>query len=211
MPQLGRFLAEKLSALKTNLLNVAEISVIELAAVALAILYLILAAARNIFCWLAAGISSILYIKICYNSHLFIETGLQFFYLLMAIVGYFHWKKNNVQNEDDISLLTVRGFIVGTLICGILSLMMAYYFDRFTTAALPWLDAPITVFSIWATWLVIKKKLENWLFWVLIDALAIYLYYKRNLHLTALLYAMYTILAVVGYYKWRSVYNTYKK
>jgi nicotinamide mononucleotide transporter len=89
--------------------------------------------------------------------------------------------------------------------------MMAYYFDRYTTAALPWLDAPITVFSIWATWLVIKKKLENWLFWVLIDALAIYLYYKRNLHLTALLYAMYTILAVVGYYKWRSVYNTYKK
>jgi nicotinamide mononucleotide transporter len=129
----------------------------------------------------------------------------------MAIVGYFHWKKNNVQKEDDISLLTVRGFIVGTLICGILSLMMAYYFDRYTTAALPWLDAPITVFSIWATWLVIKKKLENWLFWVLIDALAIYLYYKRNLHLTALLYAMYTILAVVGYYKWRSVYNTYKK
>jgi nicotinamide mononucleotide transporter len=177
------------------------------AAVALALIYLILAAARSIVCWAAAGISSILYIKICYDAHLLIETGLQFFYLLMAVVGYFDWKKNSTQQVTDVTLLSSRSLIIGVVCCSFSSVFMAYFFEKFTKAAMPWLDAPITVFSVWATWLVIKKKLQNWLLWIVIDLLAVYLYYKRNLELTALLYLLYTLLAFIGYYQWRKVYQ----
>lgn len=80
---------------------------------------------------------------------------------------------------------------------------MAYWFTQNTNAKLPWLDAPVTIFSIWATWLVIKKVLQNWLLWIVIDGVAIYIYVQRELNLTAYLYALYTFLAILGYFKWK--------
>jgi len=181
------------------------ISVIEAIAVLLALAYLVLAAYQNSWCWFAAAISSILYIKICFDSKLFIETGLQFFYLFMAMVGYFQWKKNNpsVQEESLIINLSAKQWVVGILICGIISFLMAFWFQQNTDAKLPWLDAPVTVYSVWATWLVIKKVLQNWLLWIVIDSVAIYIYMQRSLKITALLYALYTLLAVIGYFKWK--------
>jgi nicotinamide mononucleotide transporter len=82
---------------------------------------------------------------------------------------------------------------------------MAFWFQQNTNAKLPWLDAPVTIFSIWATWLVIKKVLQNWLLWIVIDSVAIYIYVQRSLTITALLYALYTLLAIIGYLKWKKV------
>jgi nicotinamide mononucleotide transporter len=181
------------------------ISVIEAIAVLLALAYLVLAAYQNSWCWFAAAISSILYIKICFDAKLFIETGLQFFYLIMAIVGYFQWQKNNpsVQEESQIINLSLKQWVFGILICSIISFVMAFWFQQNTDAKLPWLDAPVTIFSVWATWLVIKKVLQNWLLWIVIDSVAIYIYMQRSLKITALLYALYTLLAVIGYFKWK--------
>ena len=78
------------------------VSTIEIIAVVLALVYLVLAAYQNSWCWLAAAISSVLYIKICFDAQLFIETGLQLFYLIMAIVGYFQWqKKASIKKSID--------------------------------------------------------------------------------------------------------------
>ena len=178
---------------------------IEVIAVFLALVYLVLAAYQNSWCWLAAAISSVLYIKICFDAKLFIETGLQFFYLIMAIVGYFQWQKQNPTPKDDQQIinLSFKSWIQGILICSIISFVMAFWFQQNTNAKLPWLDAPVTVFSVWATWLVIKKVLQNWLLWIVIDSVAIYIYTQRALHITALLYALYTMLAIIGYFKWK--------
>lgn len=183
------------------------ISVIEIIAVLLAILYLVLAAYQNIWCWAAAAISSILYIKICYDAKLLIETGLQFFYLVMAIFGYFNWNKSTVVtiNERQIVHLEKKSFILGLIICSLLSVVMAALFNQYTNAKLPWLDAPVTIFSIWATWLVIKKVIENWLMWIVIDSVAIYIYLQRDLKITAALYLIYTLLAIMGYFKWKKL------
>lgn len=178
---------------------------IEVIAVFLALVYLVLAAYQISWCWLAAAISSVLYIKICFDVKLFIETGLQFFYLIMAIVGYFQWQKQNPTLKDDQQIinLSFKSWIQGILICSIISFVMAFWFQQNTNAKLPWLDAPVTVFSVWATWLVIKKVLQNWLLWIVIDSVAIYIYTQRALHITALLYALYTMLAIIGYFKWK--------
>jgi nicotinamide mononucleotide transporter len=179
------------------------ISGLEIAAVSLALVYLIFAAFQNIWCWLAAALSSIIYIKICYNAQLFIEIGLQFFYLVMAIVGYINWNNKNQNSEVAIKNLKPKEWILGLLICGVISFTMAFWFKQNTTAKLPWLDAPVTIFSVWATWLVIKKVLENWLLWIVIDSVAIYIYMQRELKVTAYLYALYTFLAILGYFKWK--------
>ncbi len=183
------------------------ISGIEIIAVVLALVYLVLAAYQNSWCWFAAAISSILYIKICFDAQLFIETGLQCFYLMMAIVGYFQWQKkaSTYTTNEQIINLSFKSWVLGILICSCISLVMAFWFQQNTNAKLPWLDAPVTIFSIWATWLVIKKVLQNWLLWVVIDSVAIYIYVQRALNITALLYALYTILAIIGYFKWKKV------
>ena len=72
---------------------------IESIAVLFSIIYVILAAKQNIWCWLAAAISVTIYIYICYNAKLYAETGLQIFYLIMAIIGYFSWKNLNNKTE----------------------------------------------------------------------------------------------------------------
>ena len=74
---------------------------LETIAVLFSIIYVILAAKENIWCWAAAAISVALYIYICYNAKLYAETGLQIFYFLMAIVGYYSWK--GLKNKDEIT------------------------------------------------------------------------------------------------------------
>lgn len=188
-------------------------STLEIIAVVLAVLYLILAAYQSIWCWLAAGVSSLIYIKICYDSQLFIETGLQFFYFVMAVVGYYNWQKIDTKSEEQSSIQSIskKNLYLGISICSVISIAAAYWFEQNSTAKLPWLDAPVTIFSVWATWLVIKKVIENWILWVIIDAVAIYIYLNRELHLTAVLYAVYTVLAIVGYLKWKKQYNQFVK
>jgi nicotinamide mononucleotide transporter len=182
---------------------------IENIAVLFAVLYLILAAYEYKICWIAGGISTFLYILICYQAGLFVETGLQVFYLIMAFVGYYQWSNSLAKHTSNkINSLSKKMLYKGLFFCSIISLLVAYIFDNYTTAQLPWLDAPVTIFSIWATWLVIKKTIENWLFWIVIDATCVYIYYSRNLETTALLYILYTILAVIGYFKWKKKQHT---
>lgn len=175
-------------------------SIIETIAVVLSVLYVILATKQNIWCWAAAGISVILYIYICFTAQLYPETGLQIFYLLMAFYGYFQWNKNN--GELEIAQWTMGKHLLLILIGAIVAFLMGFYFATYTSAKMPIIDSFTTVFSIIATYMTAKKILSNWLYWIVIDAVSIYLYFSRDLHLTSLLFIAYTIIAVFGYFAW---------
>ena len=173
---------------------------IEIIAISFSILYVILAAKKNILCWWAAGISVTLYIYIFFSVQLYPETGLQVFYLLMAFYGYFQWNKNN--GKLEIAQWTIGKHLLLILIGAIVTFLMGFYFTTYTNAKMPIVDSFTTVFSIIATYMVTKKVLENWLYWIVIDAVSIYLYFSRDLHLTSLLFVAYTIIAVFGYFSW---------
>ena len=164
------------------------------------IIYVILIAKENIWCWAAAAISIILYIYICYNANLLAETGLQIFYLIMAILGYYNWKKN----DSELVICSWNSYkhiliiILGTL----LTFIMGYYFTTYSSASIPILDSFTTTFSIIATYMVIKKVLENWIYWIVIDIVSVYIYFSRELHLTSFLFIIYTIIAIIGYFRW---------
>jgi len=175
---------------------------LESIAVLFSILYVILVARENIWCWAAAIISVSLYIFICYKAKLYAETGLQFFYLIMSIIGFFFWKESSNKKRLNIKELSIGDHSLILFIGIVFTLILGYILTIYTQAKLPLLDSFTTVFSIIATLMVIKKILENWLYFIAIDLVSIYLYNSRDLQQTAMLFMLYTIIACIGYYNW---------
>ena len=175
-------------------------SAIECFAVFFSILYIILAAKENIWCWGAGAISASLYIYICLFAQLYSQTGLQIFYLFMAFYGFYHW------NKKDQSLQIIEWSISKHLLIlaigAILTFFIGFYFSTFTNAKMPIVDSFNAIFSVFATYMITRKILGNWLYWIVIDAVAAYLYFNMGLHLTSLLFISYTIIAIFGYFSW---------
>lgn len=175
-------------------------SIVEILAVTFSIVYVILAAKENIWCWLAAIISVSLYIYICFSAKLYAETSLQVFYLFMAFIGYYNWNKK--EQHLKISEWHIKKHLYIILTGALLAFILGFIFSTYTDAKMPIIDSFTTVFSIFATYMVVKKILGNWLYWIVIDAVSVYLYDSRDLHLTALLFIIYTSIAIFGYFNW---------
>ena len=175
---------------------------LESIAVLFSILYVILVARENIWCWAAAIISVSIYLFIVFEAKLYAETGLQFFYLIMAIIGFFFWKESPNKKKLDINELSISKHLLILFFGIVLTLILGYILTIYTQAKLPLLDSFTTIFSIIATFMVIKKILENWLYFIAIDLISIYLYNSRDLQQTAMLFMLYTIIALIGYYNW---------
>ncbi len=178
-------------------------SILETVAVIFSLLYVYLAAHQNNLCWLAAVISVSLYIYICFNAKLYAETVLQVFYFLMAIYGFYSWKKNNSQLQ--ISTWPIKKHLFIIFLGTILTFFLGFIFSNFTDAEMPLVDSFTTVFSVFATYMVVKKILSNWLYFIIIDIISTYLYFSRDLHLTSLLFLLYTFIAVAGFIKWNRI------
>ena len=175
-------------------------SIIETLAVLFSVIYVVLAAKQNIWCWAAAAISVIFYIFICYTAKLYPETGLQVFYLFMAFYGYYHWNKK--EQSLQISEWSINKHLCILIVGSVLTFLVGFYFATYTNAQMPIVDSFTTIFSLFATYMVAKKILGNWLYWIVIDAVSVYLYFSRDLHLTSLLFMGYTIIAIFGYFNW---------
>lgn len=179
-------------------------------AVVLALAYLLLAARENILCWYCAFASSALYTVIFWDVNLLMESALNVFYVVMAVVGWYEWRYGGAKREGVriVSLLWRQHLALLALMLG-LALCNGWLMHSFTNAAWPFVDSFVTWGSVINTVLVVRKVLENWLYWLLIDGLALYLYVDRGLYLTALLFLLYLGIVVFGYLKWRREYRAY--
>ena len=178
-------------------------SILETLAVIFSVIYVILAAKENIWCWAAALISVGLYIYICCQAKLYAETGLQVFYFIMAIYGYFSWSKND--GALMISEWSTNKHFIIILSATLITFLLGFIFSIYTDAKMPIVDSFTTVFSVFATFMVVKKILSNWLYFIVIDIIAIHLYYSRDLHLTSFLFLIYTLIAIFGFLKWNRI------
>jgi nicotinamide mononucleotide transporter len=186
--------------------NIVATSLIEYMAVFSSIIYVVLSAKRMILCWLFAFIGSALFVYLCYVGELYIESMLQLFYVAMAIVGWLNWKKSE-NDQLEIKKWKVNEHLLNIVISGIVAAVLGYLFDKFTNQANPYVDAFTTCYSLSATFMVTKKVLGNWIYWIVIDIVSIYLYAQRDYHLTAVQYGIFTIIAVFGFIAW---WNQYK-
>ena len=195
---------EIIQNIKSGMINT---SVIEWIGVLSGIIYVILISFKKITAWLFALLSSAIYVYLCYISNLFLETGLQFFYVAMAIYGWLKWKKDQNKNDGLLIQWKLKHHVINVVFSGILTLSIGFIFDKYTTQANPYTDSFSTIFSLVATFMVTKKVLENWIYWTIIDLVCIYLFASRGLYLTSLLFLLYTSIAIIGYFQWRKIYN----
>jgi nicotinamide mononucleotide transporter len=181
---------------------------LEIFAVSSAISYLILAAKEDVRCWYAALFSSLLYMYIMYTAGLIMESFLQIFYICMAIYGWYIWSnKINVEQELKITSWKKQYHLYAIITVTLLAIISGFLLEKYTQAALPFLDAFTTWGAIITTYMVAKKIIENWIYWFVIDSISIYLFISRELYLTALLFLIYLIIIIFGYRSWRKKLN----
>lgn len=182
----------------------------ELVAVILGIAYLVLAMKQSIWCWYAAFGSTAIFIGLFWKVSLLMESALNVYYLIMAIYGWWLWRgnqKENAQNAEKTEELPIQSWgikqhllAIGSVI--VLSCISGYLLSENTSAVLPYLDSFTTWGAVITTWMVAKKVLENWLYWIVVDCVALFLYIDRELYLTAVLMAVYVVLVIIGWFNW---------
>lgn len=188
---------------KTLATAATAMSLLEVAAVALLIAYLVLAIRQNVLCWPAAIAGSAIYVVLMFEAALYMETLLQFFYIAMAVYGWLCWKTDAGDEPLRVISWPLAFHLAPLVLIGILTLLSGYLLSVYTDAALPYLDSFTTWGAIVTTWMVARKILENWQYWFIIDSVSVYLYVSRGLLLTALLFCFYLVLIVIGYRAWR--------
>ena len=190
--------------------ELSQYSIPEIIAVLASLSYVILAARENRACWPAAMMGSSIYVVVFFQYQLYMDSALNVFYVAMAIYGWFTWKPAQEQFTTgrripaiNIHCWPKQTHVYGLMTVTLLTISSGSYLANNTDAAFPYLDSLTTWSSLFATWMVVNKVLENWLYWIAIDALSLYLYINKGLFFTSALFVLYIIIAGYGYWYWR--------
>lgn len=180
----------------------------EIFAALLGMAYIVFASRESQWCWPIAFISTLIYTVLFWEGQLPMQALLNFYYMGMAIYGYTLWRKHGT-TEDTLAIsnwswVKQLSFIFTATV---ISIFVAYYLETTNTSQNPYLDAGVTIFSVMNTWLMAKKVLQNWLYWIVIDGAAIVLYAQSGFYATVILFAVYTVLAMLGFMSWQKRYK----
>jgi len=187
----------------------AQMSGWELVAVVLAIAYLLLAVRQNRLCWYAAFVSTALYTWLFWEVQLLMESLLNVYYMAMAVYGWWQWRHGGPGDRPlpvqtwpwQRHALVLTGVLAASLVSGAL-------LSRYTQAAWPYLDSFTTWAAVVTTFMVARKVLANWGYWMLINSLNVFLFTDRGMYLTGLLYLAYLVISLFG---WASWYRDYQR
>ncbi|MEG1025345.1 MAG: nicotinamide riboside transporter PnuC [Flavobacterium sp.] len=161
---------------------------------------------QNIWCWYFGLLQVILYCFIFYTAKLYSDMILHVVYVFLQVFGWYNWKYGGSNHSTlRITLIKNEAFWIGSTI--LLSFCLGYIMQTKTDASFPYEDAFITIASLVAQYLMIKKVLHSWMFWIVVDVVAIGVYWYKGLYFTTGLYVLFLIMAVIGYLEWRKVYN----
>jgi nicotinamide mononucleotide transporter len=181
---------------------------LETVAVALAIAYLILAMRQNSLCWYCAFFSTAIYVYIFGDVNLYMESALNVYYMLMALYGWYQWRRGG-DNGTGIAICRwhIKQHLLALTLIVMATMLSGYLLVESTDAKFPYLDSFTTWASIMTTLMVARKVLENWLYWIVINSLSLFIFIDRELYQTAAMLAVYLGLSCVGYITWRKAYH----
>lgn len=188
--------------------------IIEVIGLVAGIAYVVGAILEKNWCWYFGIIATITYGISTYFYQLYGEFALQFFYLAMSFYGLNQWNKTDKEDvlsiENDNLIISwsstsflIKNIVFASLLSSIIYIVLVYFNGTFQF----W-DAITTGFGIMATYLTAKKKIENWIFWILIDIILSIVLYLKGMPFYSVLYILYTAFAVLGFYKWNKEIKT---
>lgn len=164
---------------------------------------------ENILVYPTGIVSVLIYLYITFEYKLYADTGINGYYLIMSIYGWYHWTHPN-DNSPQISITinSNKENIISALI-----LIVAFISIRFglnyTDSDVPIWDALTTSTAITGMWLMARKKIENWIAWIITDLISVPLYLYKGLPFTAIQFLIFTILAIWGFFSWKNKLKPY--
>jgi nicotinamide mononucleotide transporter len=182
---------------------------IELLGAILGIAYVYYSIRQNILTWPIGLLTSILYVWVFFVSKLYADMGLQLYYVFISIYGWYEWLHGNKSNKEEtlkISRLRSKLGYMLLLFSLLIFLLIWYILENYTDSPVPVADALATSLSLIATWMLARKILEHWLIWIFVDTFSIGLFWYKSLFPTVFLFIVYTTMAIVGYFEWKSEY-----
>jgi nicotinamide mononucleotide transporter len=179
---------------------------LEITAVVFGIISVLFARKNNILVYPTGLISTLIFIYILYNFKLYGEFIINIYYSVMSILGWYLWsRKNNGQEEFPISIMNSKEYKISGLIFTATLLFIAlvyHFFDKFTDLT-AYVDAFTTALFFVGMWLMAKRKIENWIVWIIADIISVPLYFFKGLTVSSLQFIVFTIIAVLGYIEWK--------
>ncbi|MBR2455659.1 MAG: nicotinamide mononucleotide transporter [Bacteroidaceae bacterium] len=181
---------------------------LEIIGTLIGLVYLWLEYRASIYLWIASIIMPAVYLFVYYDAGLYADFGINIYYLLAAVYGWWVWKYGNKEKQGEELPITrmPRGkWKMAAAMYLVFQLLIAWILIRYTDSNVPWCDAFTTALSMVAMWMLARKYLEQWLVWIVVDVVSVALYLYKGLFFTAGLYALYAIIAVYGYWNWKNM------
>ena len=180
---------------------------VELSGTIFGLIYVWFSIRQSILTWPAGIITSLLYCWVFLDAKFYAGMGLQSYYVVISLYGWWIWRQgaNGGSNDEKlhVSFTDSNLWIKLSVITLLLTILMYYFLKSYTDSPIPFGDAFTTSLSIVATWMLTRKKIEQWLIWIFIDLISAGLYLYRGLYPTGFLFVVYAIMAGIGFYEWR--------
>ncbi len=179
---------------------------IEIIGAVLGVLFLYFEIKEKSLLWPTGILTSLFYIFIFYKAQFYADMGLQFYYVIVSIYGWWYWwRGSSNEAEEDLPIvhLYVKLAWILLAVSVLLFVLISFILVHYTDSPLPYWDAFTTALSITATWMLARKILEQWWLWILVNSVSLGLYIYKGLYPTVVLFAFYAALSVVGYWQWK--------
>lgn len=176
---------------------------LEIAGVIVGLIYLWLEYRASVWLWAASIVMPAIYIFIYAESGFYADMGINIYYLVASIYGWVAWLRRGDDGQPLKITHTPRKMILPLIAVGTIAMVViTYILLNYTDSTVPYGDSFTTALSVVALYMLARKQAEQWLVWLVVDAVSCALYISKGIHLTAALYGLYTILAWVGYRRW---------
>jgi nicotinamide mononucleotide transporter len=172
----------------------------------LGVLYIYFSIKQNILTWPTGLLTSALYVVVFFQAKLYADMGLQAYYVVISIYGWYFWLKGKKSQENEqvpvrVSSNKLKYLLIAASV--LLYAIILFVLTNYTDSDVPHMDAMTTALSIVATWMLAKKYIGHWLIWIFVDAFSAGLYIYKGLWATVILFVIYTVMAVLGYLEWK--------
>jgi nicotinamide mononucleotide transporter len=186
-----------LSIFDTLYQNVLDSSWIEAVAVLFGLLSVWYAKKENILVYPTGIINVLIYVYICLKVGLYADMGINFFYFIMSVYGWYKWsRKDENQNTRPIADMNLKEILISVTGTAIFFFILSFVLKNYTNSTVPYIDGFTTAVFIIGMWLMALKKIENWIYWIIGDV-------YKSLILTSFQFTVFLIIAIAGYLEWK--------
>jgi nicotinamide mononucleotide transporter len=179
---------------------------LEVTGTTLSLIFIYLSVNEKVALWIFGFLSAVCYVVVFFQSKIYAGLTLQFYYIFISIYGFWNWKFGETKNTEKQLIITKTNTKQWAVFAVSAVLIFFVYFialKRFTDSPIPFGDSFATALCVVGTFMLTQKLLENWLIFIVADSFTVGLYIYQGLYVTACLFAVYTIMGILGYFRWK--------